>query len=79
MLDKEFKTWLADPIFDIIFIIYKMHITYLGSLEDGLFCIIDLLDGNTRESNMLKRLNKIVIISNNNDKHLPDLSNLETK
>lgn len=38
---------------------------------------MELLDGNTRESNILKELNKATTILNNNDKYLPNLPNLK--
>lgn len=38
---------------------------------------MELLDGNTRESNILEGLNKATTILDNNDKYLPNLPNLK--
>lgn len=67
------------PIFDTILFIFKIHITNLACLKNGSSCFTKFLDCNTKESNKIKKLNKTTAISNNNNKHLLDLSNLKIK
>lgn len=79
MLDKEFEMWPADPISNMIFVTLEIYVTNLGYLKDELFCIIELPDSNTKESNMVEGLDKAATIPNNNDKYLLDLSDLKAK
>lgn len=60
-------------------IILEMHVTILGYLANRPFCITELSNGNTEECNILKGLDKAIIIPDNNDKHAPDLPNLKAK
>ena len=57
-----------------------MHVINLGYLENGLFCFIELSNGNTNKSNkMLIGLNIATIISKTNNQDLIDLIVLKTK
>lgn len=80
MLEEKFETWPEDRIFNAILFTFSIYITNLDYLKDKPLCFTKLQNGGTEEfKTTLKRLNNPIAISNNDNKHLPDLSNLKAK
>lgn len=74
ILEKEFKTWSADPLSNAILITIGMHVANLGYLEDGSPYFIELPDSNMKKSNrMLVGLDTAAIIPETDDQDLSDL------
>lgn len=72
--------WPANLITKVTLFTFGMHITNLNYLKNRFFNFIKLLDASTEELNRtLKGLDNAATIPDNNNRHLPDLSNLEAQ
>ena len=68
MLKEEFETWSIDHLPNTTLIIFGIHITNVGYLEDRCPYFIELSDGNIEESNkILIELDTTAIILKTND------------
>lgn len=78
MLEEEFKTWPEDPISDVTLFTLSMHVINLSYLKDGPLYFTELPDSGTKESNRtFGRLNNTTFIPDNNNKHPPDIPDLQ--
>lgn len=80
MFEKKFETWLANSISNIILFTLGMHVINPGYFKIKLSYFTKLSDDGTKKSNRtLVELNNAASISDNDNKHPPDLFNLKAK
>lgn len=53
MLREEFKIWLTNPIFDVIFIIIDMHVSNLDYLKNKSLSFTKVPDSGIKKSNKM--------------------------